>query len=137
VHTAFFKKTAIQLDAYISPAKEKSLVMQSRFLTVNTLWDHVAHDQEMSFELHKRIAQTGWQFVLILLAFAYVLMRKKNSLLSCVLMCGMTFLGTYLIISLAQSYVQQAALCLGFLYGPLLTALIVSIFIIFKRRDRV
>ncbi len=137
VHTAFFKKTAIQLDAYISPPKEKSLVMQTRFLTVNTLWRHAAYDQEMFFELHKRIAQTGWQFILILLAFAYVLIRKKSSLLSCVLMCGMTFLATYLIISLAQSYVHQSSLCLGLLYGPLLAAFMVSVVIIFKRRDRV
>ena len=137
VHTAFFKKTAIQIDAYIAPPQEKKLVMQSRFLTVNMLWAHTSDDYEMSFELHKRIVQTGWQFVLILLAFAYALIRKKSSLLSCVLMCGMTFLASYLMISLAQGYTQHGLLCLGLLYGPLVVAFISSVIIILKRRNRV
>ncbi len=137
VHTAFFKRTIIQLDAYISSPQEKTLVMQSRFLTLNMLWLAASHDQSVAFELHKRIVQTGWQFVLILLALAYALMRKKSSLLYCVLICGMTFLVTYLMISLAQGYAQHRLLCLALLYVPLIAAFFCSVSIIFNRRNRV
>jgi lipopolysaccharide export LptBFGC system permease protein LptF len=136
LHSAFFKKTVFHLDSYLIPAQDSKIFIQNRFLTVAQLWDSAIKNNDARFELHKRLAQTCWQFVLVLLAFSYAILRRKSTLLICVLMSGVSFLATYLIMSLAQGYVQHPALALAFLYAPLLIGFGFSMNVIFNRWEK-
>ena len=117
LHTAFFKETMLQLDAYLAPAQEKKIFLQSRFLTGSDLYRARAESAEVAFELHKRLAQIYWHLVLVLLAFSYAMIMRRRALLQCIAYCGLSFLGSYVVISLAQSYLCQPPLCLLLLYG--------------------
>lgn len=133
-HTAFFKKTALHLDAYMQQAQDKKVLFPSRFLTLSELYKQSGGKPEIRFEFYKRIAQTLWQLVLIFLAFAYALVRKDGSFLHTLIACGTMFLTTYLLIMLAQAYQHIFVLSLLLLYFPLALAMIVSLWVIFSRR---
>ena len=134
-HTAFFKKTALHLDAYLQPSAEKKVLTQGRFLTIQQLFHAAGTQQDLSFELHKRIAQTLWQLVLVLLASVFAFYQRGSSLLRTLLSCGSAFLSTYLLIMLAQTYQDHALLSLMILYVPLVLALAASIMLLINARS--
>jgi len=135
VHTVSFKQMAIQLDAYLQPLHDKSMFFSCKFLTLAELYNAYGLKADIRFEFHKRIAQTLWQLMLILLAFAYALVRKNSSFLHTIVACGSLFLATYFLIMLAQAYQHIVVVSLLLLYFPLSLAAGIIFWAIFGRRS--
>lgn len=106
-----------------------------KFMSLDTLFLQRSLDKNAWFELHKRIAQVVWQFLLPFLAFwgLFVFGRRKSNFLASIIFNGLLFLCCYTTITVAQVFVQNRGLTLFFLYIPVVL-LLMSFWWIFRKK---
>ena len=122
-HNAVFGQTDIDINQFIDAEKNKSQLSHFKFLTWDRLFNQAQTEQEAFVELHKRCAQVGWLFVLILAVFFMSFVMTMSSLLSGILLSGLGYLVSSVFIALGQVYYKQQFLVFLFFYAPLLLVL--------------
>ncbi len=133
-HTATFRQTDIDLNTFMDTEHEGKQLSGLKFFTWKRLIRLIRKEPDAYIELHKRIAQTGWQFAMPLLAYWWVTMLNYKSLLAATMICGWWYLASYVLVALAQAYFSQSMIALALFYIPIIVSLLLSL-CLFRRRQ--
>jgi hypothetical protein len=127
IHTATFGTMDIDLQRFLENEKESQRLSGLKFFTLKRLLSSWKTEKEAYIEFHKRIAQSLWQFLFPVLAFFGASVLGFNSLLASVLLSGICFLTSYVLIALGQAYYYSLPLALALFYIPLILFFIIGL----------
>lgn len=96
-----------------------SIKKPPKFMSLHELRNRFSHDKHAWKELHKRLVQLLWQFLLPILIFLGMMIfaKQKSNILLSVVLSGAFFLFSYISVNMAYFFLQQTWLSLSIFYG--------------------
>jgi len=126
LYVASFQQTTINIDSFFGSDKKKPLIdHEARFLSLSGLVKGQGEHKPYFIELHKRIAQVGWQFALPYSAYVLALLKGAHSVVFGLTTCGLLFLGSYVLLMLASFASELPWLALVLFYVPILLLILI------------
>ncbi|MBX9831374.1 LptF/LptG family permease [Candidatus Babeliales bacterium] len=116
---AFFEKTLINLGALFYKEQANSFDYHLKLWGYKRLYEEKDSNPHVFIELHKRLSQGLWQFIMPLLAiFLLFFVRKKQyEMVSSLLLSGVLFLSMYCCTALGGIFIAAPLLSLVCFYG--------------------
>ncbi|KKQ32495.1 MAG: hypothetical protein US49_C0007G0037 [candidate division TM6 bacterium GW2011_GWF2_37_49] len=128
-YTAVFKETTINLDKILNLEKNDKTMDVLKFWNIKKLLSMLKDNDDVLFEILKRLAQLMWLLLFPFLALysIFIFGRKKSNMLVAVITSGVIFLTSYISIALAQVVSKSLIFLILFLYLPLILCLFLCI----------